>query len=178
MTRVPEGRLCFLRPGTHDIYETIKACLAVPGCYPCTVSIGESEYVDGGTVNPLPVKGLFDERNDRVVVIMSKPIDCEAEPPSLLERSLFWRYFQKYDWMLEKLWEAAQSYNEQVFYLERLAQENPSRAFIICPDKMPPARFISRDKKRINKTIDLGYRKVEEREQEIRRFLFEAPEAG
>jgi predicted patatin/cPLA2 family phospholipase len=105
------------------------------------------------------------------LAVLSKPMDCENEPPNFLERALFWRYFKKHDWMLEKLWEAAQNYNSQVSLLEQMAQEKPSRALIICPDKMPPVKFVTLDNKKINRTIDLGYRKVEEYEDQIGSFL-------
>ena len=73
--------------------------------------------------------------------------------------------------MLERLWEAAQRYNEQVSLLEGMSKKNPPEAFILCPDAIPPARFITRDKKRINRTIDLGYRKVAGQLDEIKTFL-------
>ena len=73
--------------------------------------------------------------------------------------------------MMEKLWAAAHLYNEQIALLESLAHEDPPRAFIECPDRMPPARFITRDKEKINRTIDMGYRKAEELMDKIRAFV-------
>ena len=169
--RVPEGKQVFLSPAEGNVYDVIRACLAVPGCYPAPISMNGCEYVDGGTVNPLPLPGIPAGKTSRVLVILTKPIDCEYEPPNFLERTLFWRYFHKYDWMLEKLWEAAQIYNSQVSLLEQMAQEKPSRALIICPDTMLPVKFVTLDRKKINRTIDLGYGKIEELEDEIRRFL-------
>ena len=163
---VPEGKQVFLTPAAGNIYDVIRACLAVPGCYPAPVSLNGREYVDGATVNPLPLQGLPNGKASKVLAILTKPIDCENEPPNFLERALFWRYFKKHDWMLEKLWEAAQIYNSQVSLLEQMARENPSRAMIICPDKMPPVKFVTLDKKKINQTIDLGYEKIEELEDE------------
>jgi predicted patatin/cPLA2 family phospholipase len=93
------------------------------------------------------------------------------ESPTFLERSLFWRYFRTYDWMLEKLWEGAQAYNDHVAFLEKMAAADPPRAFIIAPDQMPPARFITRDRKKINRTIDMGYRKAKSLEGDLIRFL-------
>jgi predicted patatin/cPLA2 family phospholipase len=172
---VPNGEQAFLNPAGNNIYDLFKACMAVPGCYPTTVPMNGCEYVDGGTVCPLPLRGLLDKTVSRVVAILSKPMDCENEPPNFLERALFWRYFKKHDWMLEKLWDAAQDYNSQVSLLEQMAQEEPSRALIICPDKMPPVKFVTLDNKKINRTIDLGYSKVEELEDRIGRFLKRAP---
>ena len=175
---VPSGEEVFLKPAENDIYHLFKACLAVPGCYPATVLMNDCEYVDGGTVNPLPLVGLLKSGVSRVVAILSKPMDCENEPPNFLERALFWRYFKKHDWMLEKLWEAAQNYNSQVSLLEQMAHEKPPRALIICPDRMPPVRFVTLDNRKINRTIDLGYRKVEEYADRIESFLGETPSQG
>ena len=168
---VPQGKQVFFSPMEHDIYDVFKACLAVPGCYPTTVTMNDCEYVDGGTVNPLPLQGLPNKDVSKFLAILTKPTDCENEPPNFLERALFWRYFKKHEWMLERLWEAAQLYNTQVSLLERMAQEEPPRALIICPDKMPPVKFVTLDNSRINHTIDLGYEKVEKIEDSVRRFL-------
>jgi len=170
-TDVGKERLTFLSPETEDCYRIFNACLAVPGCYSKTIKVNGAEYVDGGTVNPLPAEALLERGANTILAILSRPLDCESEPPSWLERTLFWRYFQKYDWMLEKLWEAAEAYKEEVLRLEKLSAMKPPRALIISPEKMPPAAFITRDGGKINRTIDQGYRMVQGREKEIRNFL-------
>lgn len=171
VTDILDEKVKFLSPGEADCYLIFNACLAVPGCYPKTVSINGFECVDAGTVNPLPVGALLERNIDGVIGILSRPLHSENETMSWFERVLFWRYFQKYDWMLEKLWEAAETYREEVLRLEQLAAEHPPHALIIRPDKMPPASFITRDKKKINRTIDMGYRAVQRREKEIGDFL-------
>ena len=169
VTRVPEGTLHFLRPLDDDIYRVLHAALAVPGCYPATVCVGTCDYVDGGTVHPLPIQAFGSA--EPILAVLSRPLECEGDPPNFLERALFWRYFQKHDWMLEKLWEAAQAYQADVLALEQLAAQDPPRAFLICPETMPPAGFITRDRRKINRSIDLGYEKVEALEDQIRSFL-------
>jgi len=171
VTSVPHGRLTLLNPGVGDIYTIFKACMAVPGCYPGDVAFNADHYVDGGTAHPLPVKVLLKASTDSVVAVLSKPIDCESDPPTLLERTLFWRYFRKYEWMVDKLFDAAQAYGDEVSFLEVLAEKNPPRACIISPARMPPAKFITRDHKKINQTINMGYRAVEDMETKIRHFM-------
>ncbi len=171
LTKAPEGSLVFVRPGDYDIYEIFKAAMAVPGCYPGTICLGNLEYVDGGTVNPLPARSLSDKKTVKIMCILSKPLDWKSESTSLLKRLLFLRYFMKYDWVLEKLQDAGETYTYQVSYLERLAHEEPARAFIICPERMPEAEFLTRDPRKINATIDMGYRQVEKLEDQIRNFL-------
>ena len=174
-TLVPEGDLRFLNPGRGDIYTLFKACLAVPGCYPGSVALSLGEFVDGGTIHPLPVRPLLQRASDRIFAILTKPLACGSEPPNLMERALFWRYFRRYDWMIEKLREAARAYAREVSFLKDLARQDPPRALIIAPERMPPVKFISRDKAKINRTIDMGYRAVEGMEGPIRKFLGKRP---
>lgn len=173
LTKIPERQLAILQPADNDIYGIFKAAMAVPGCYPGSVRLNGNEYVDGGTVNPLPAGLLFQNGVDRTLAILSTPQGWEHAPLGIFERALFWRYFQRYDWMVEKFREAARSCDEQIGILRKMAAKEPPSAFIIRPDEMPQARFITRDPKKINRTIDMGYRKVEEREDQIRDFLEE-----
>ena len=50
-------------------------------------------------------------------------------------------------------------------------EKEPPGAFLLYPDDLPPERFIARDKKKMNRTIDLGYRKTEAQMDRIRDFL-------
>ena len=171
VTRASDGGLVFLKPEDHDIYDILRAALAVPGAYPGAVRVGVHEYVDGGTVDPLPAKALVESGVRKVVAVLSTPVGCENEPPNFLERTLLWRYFQRYEWLMERLWDAAHTYNEEVAFLGGLAKGPRPRAFIIAPPRMPPARFITRDAGKINRTVDMGYARVAETEAAIRTFL-------
>jgi predicted patatin/cPLA2 family phospholipase len=177
-TAVPDAELRFLCPGVGDVYLILKACLAVPGCYPDAVSLDNGDYVDGGTAHPLPVRAILKKRSDRVVAILSKPLDCGSDPPNRVERTLFWRYFRKYDWMIGKLCEAARAYTEEISYLQGLTAQDPPGALIISPERMPPVKFITRDRAKINQTIDMGYRAVEALEGPIRDFMTGQAEIG
>jgi predicted patatin/cPLA2 family phospholipase len=170
-TSVPDGELVLLHPDWDDIYILFKACLAVPGCYPGCVSLDLGDYVDGGTAHPLPVRAMLNPLTDRIVVILSKPLDWGATPPNMMERALFWRYFRKYDWMIDRICHAAQAYAAEVSFLEERAQMDPPMALIIAPERMPPVKFITRDRAKINRTIDMGYRTVETLESRIRDFM-------
>jgi len=54
-----------------------------------------------------------------------------------------------------------------------MARKKPPVAFLVCPDSTLPAALITRDKKKINRTIDMGYRKVQDIEDRIRMFMKE-----
>jgi predicted patatin/cPLA2 family phospholipase len=171
VTRLPKGDLDFLRVDSKNIYETMRACMAIPGCYPGTVCIDGCEFMDGGTVNSLPLGNVINGEVKKVLAILSKPRDAEREPVKFIEKTLFMRYFSRHDWILDKLEEAARIYNEHVMCLEEMAREDSPRVLINAPDKMPPAKLVTRNHKKINLTVDMGYRKVEELDPEIRAFL-------
>lgn len=170
-TRLSEEDCVFLSADPKNIYKTMKACMALPGCYPGTVCIDGEEYIDGGTVNSLPVDDLMNSRVKKVLAILTKPLDWDGDPLNFLDRTLFWRYFKRYDWIWDKLKESKQAYVKEVNHLEEWEREKPSRALIIAPDKMPPASVITRNHKKINQTVDMGYSAVENLENEIRDFL-------
>ena len=165
------GRFHFLRPGDADIYTILKAAVALPGCYPHGVPVNGVQYIDGGTVNPLPVYRAIQHGAGKILAILSRPVGCEFEPPPILGRALFWWYFQKHEWVMEKLHEAGRAYKDQVLYLADRAARSPAEALIVAPDSMPPARLVTRNRRKVNQTIDMGYRKVEELEDQIRRFF-------
>ena len=175
-TQAPEGTLVLLDPREHhDVYALTKACLAVPGCYPGTVCVDDCEYLDGGTVHPLPfLEGPRDDE-DRLVAILSRPAGSEAHLVGAWEKLLFWRYFRRHPWVEERLLTAEAAYREHVEFLEEASRGRPARAVTICPDRMPPARFLTRNGRRLNETIDLGYRKVEALESEIAPFFCSPP---
>ena len=52
--------------------------------------------------------------------------------------------------------------------LADLANRTPAEAPIIAPDSMPPARLVTRSRRKINRTIDMGYIRVEETEDRLR----------
>jgi chaperone required for assembly of F1-ATPase len=58
-----------------------------------------------------------------------------------------------------------------VLYLVHRAVQSPAESLVISPDSMPPARLVTRNRRKVNRTIDMGYRKVEELEDQIRRFF-------
>jgi predicted patatin/cPLA2 family phospholipase len=173
-TCVPSGKLDLLRPGQDDLYRIFKACLAVPACAVGPVRVGKRKYLDGGIANPLPVRPLLKYRGIRILGILSKPLHEGHYPTSLLERVFFWRYFRKNAWVIRCLNKSTKVYAEQVALLEEYGRLQPPAAFIIKPEKMPAADFVTRNGNKVNLTIDAGYRSVETLHEKLATFL--APE--
>jgi predicted patatin/cPLA2 family phospholipase len=170
-TRVPSGRLDFLRPRQDDLYRIFKACLAVPACAVGPVRVGKRKYLDGGIANPLPVRPLLKYRGIRILGILSKPLHEGHYPTNFLERVFFWRYFRKHAWVTRCLYKSTKVYAEQVALLEEYRRLEPPAAFIIKPEKMPAADFVTRNGNKVNLTIDAGYRSTENLSDQLATFL-------
>lgn len=171
LTEVTKARPIFLTPWDEDIYTIFESALAVPICYPKPTYIHGHEYRDGGITQLLPIHFLLDKKVDQIVAVLSTPLDDPYQPLNVIEKMLLYRYVKTNKWILKKLWETSQAYRESKAILKRLGQQDPPKTFIIAPDRMPPARFLTRNREKINRTIDLGYQKVQALENKIRSFF-------
>lgn len=171
ITKVSEGQSVFLTPWDEDIYAIFEAALAVPGCYPKPTYLGEEEFMDGGISNPLPFHFLLEKNVNKILAILSTPVDYEYQPLNFIEKALLWRYLNRNQWILRRLNETGQIYRKEKSLLKQYSEKDLPSVLIVCPDKMPPARFITRDRKKINQTIDLGYKKAQDRMSKIHSFL-------
>lgn len=169
--KAPEGTLSLLAPDADDVYQIIKACVALPGGYPSTISVNGGEYLDGGVINPLPARALLGLGADRFVAILSQPLLTGRTPPNLLERAVLWQYFRRYEWVLERLEQSAKVYAHEMKIVKALSRPPDPVAFVICPEQEIPMRFITRDRAKINRAINLGYRRVLALEKPLRAFL-------
>jgi len=173
-TRVPSGKSVLLRPDRLNLLQIFKACLAVPACTPGPVPVGNGRFMDGGIANPLPLMPLrrrLRKDRSRVLTILSKPPRQAENEPTRLERMIFWRYFQTHSWVARCLENTLSLYTKQVGFLKKRMRLRPPQALVLHPQKMPPAGFITRDRRKINQTIDAGYRAVERARDSILDFL-------
>lgn len=62
-------------------------------------------------------------------------------------------------------------YADQVALIEEYRGLKPPAAFIIKPEKMPAADFVTPNRDKVNLTIDTGYRSVENLNDQLATFL-------
>ena len=170
-TNVKDRSLMFFTDRHPDIYSVFKAAMAVPACYLESVYVDGQECIDGGLIDFLPIHCLADYPVQRMVVVLTRPVNTLHYLPGIIEKSLFYRFFSKNEWMFEKLQEAEATYDQTVTTLQSICEQSPQKIMVIAPEKRLPTRFISRNQKRVNQTIDLGYIMVSERQNTIREFL-------
>lgn len=171
VTDLHKRELTFFPADHPDLYSVFKAAMAVPGCYLGTVCVDEQECVDGGLVDFLPFDRLNRFPVDRFLVFVTRPLGTGHLLPGFLEKGLFYRFFARNHWMFDKLQETEQCYLQTVRALQDRCEQQPDKVMIIAPEKRLPVRFISRNQRRINRTVDIGYETIREREDAIKEFL-------
>ena len=62
-------------------------------------------------------------------------------------------------------------YADQVALIEEYRRLMPPAAFIIKPEKMSAADFVTRNGNKVNLTIDAGYRRVKSMHDQLTAFL-------
>jgi len=143
-----------------DRYDIIKASCCVPFVN-LPYIIGGVPYYDGGISDPVPFERAFMQGCDKVVIILTKPVDAVLSN----SRNSFAAK------MLEKKYPAAanktKSCNE--VYLESVAKalelQNRGKVLIIAPDDIGGLKTLSKDVSVLKKLYIKGYhdaRKIKE----------------
>ena len=124
----------------QDNYDVFKASSCVPGFnkpYP----IGDGIYFDGGFSDPIPVEKAFADGSDKVVVILTRPVDQVRDPKK--DQFMARRLASQYPEAAKALANRAQTYNSQVELCKKYAAEG--RLLIVAPDDIGKMKTLTRD---------------------------------
>lgn len=135
----------------QDCYDVLKAACTLPVInHP--VIVDDVLCMDGGMCDPVPVKKALEEGCDKLVVILTRPIDT-------IRKGKFDQFVAR---LLEKQFpHAAQrirmrhkKYNEGVAYALKLQEEG--RALVVAPDDISGLSTLTRDKKKLAQMYEKG----------------------
>lgn len=153
----------FLKSKRNDYW-----CLKASCCLPIACKAYEVEgkkYFDGGISDPVPIKKAFSDGCDKVVVLLTRPLDYKkshrvpARVYNILMRS--------HPNSAAVMDDCIDSYNESVDELIRLQEEG--RALVIAPDDCCGVNTLSKN----TEAIDRLYRKGYEDGEKIIKFFAE-----
>lgn len=134
-------------------YRVLCASSCIPiVCKPVEID-GES-YFDGGVSDPVPIERAFELGCDRVVVVLTKPIDfirngkLDSHGGDILSR--------RYPSICEALKKRAQIYNDAVSLAKEY--EKQGKALIIAPEDCCGVTTLSKNKKSLDALYMSGYK--------------------
>ena len=148
-----------LKPDQYDIF---KASSAIPFiCRPYTVD--RMPYFDGALGDPVPVEKAFQCGCEKVVVVLTRPLDPPRGPGS--DGFLADRIQHQYPFAARKLRTRVERYNEGVALARRYAEEG--KVLIVAPDDITGLDTLTRDQP----TLIYFYHKGYEDAKRISAFL-------
>jgi predicted patatin/cPLA2 family phospholipase len=136
----------------NNVYELLKAAMALPVVYGRVVPVDGVPYIDGGVADAIPLGAALELAPARIIVVATRPSGYRKKP-SRMGNLLRYNYTQ-----FPALWPALanrwQTYNRAIVRLEALEAEG--RVQVIRPDRALPASRMTRDRGRILETMALG----------------------
>ena len=136
----------------YDDYDIIKASSAVPvACEPYVVD--GTPYYDGGIADPIPVAKAIADGYDRVVVILTRPVDVPREqrkdiaPARILHRT--------HPQAAEKLLNRYRTYNDEVTLAKEYQADG--RVLILSPEELYGLSTLSKTFEGLERMYRAGY---------------------
>ncbi len=123
--------------------------------------------MDGGLSDSIPIKKSIAQGNTKNVVILTRPRDYRKEASHVYRLAKF-RYprFKGLHQCLKNRWKV---YNETLDFLEKLEAEN--KVFVLRPEMNLDIKKAERNKQRLYKCYDIGYRTMKDKIEELLNFL-------
>lgn len=153
-TNCETGEAVYYNKAEHgdDILKIIRASSSLPFIAP-VVEYGGNKLLDGGIIDPIPIKKAQQDGFKKNIVIMTKVDGYKKRPNKLAPIvKLAARRYPKLGELLEKRYLL---YNETVEYLRE--EEKKENIYVIQPSEEVPVSRIERNQKRLLNLYELGY---------------------
>lgn len=135
-----------------DDLSPLKGSCAIPGvCRP--YKVGDSLYFDGGVADPVPVEKALADGCDRLLVVLTKPLDFVKKPEHF--RAAYTRALRAYPNIVKELKMRADVYNRGVEKARALASEG--RAVILAPAGGYYVTAFTKNEKKLERLYREGY---------------------
>lgn len=170
-TAAQSGRtLYFGREHMKDrksLLDIVSASCCLPLVSKAQLIDGE-EYFDGGLAEPIPFRKAFEDGCDRLIVVMSSPVDQKRErlPGLNIIGPALLRQYPNIDDVLE---DRHIIYNYMIRCMKEY--ERQGRALIFSPEDIPGAFSLVKDVDVINRLYENGYRDGLNNMKEVERLL-------
>ena len=153
LTNVESGEAEYVK--IHDAFEqmeTLRATSAMPFVSKM-VEIDGKKYLDGGIADSIPLRFCQQLGYDKIIVILTRPLDYRKTPTNLL---LFNAFYRRYPKLVERLTNRYADYNRAVEDVIRLNEQG--EIFVIRPSVTLPIHRIEKDVAKVQAMYDLGVR--------------------
>ncbi len=136
----------------QDQYDVLKASCAIPvACKPYPVA--GSLWFDGGVSTPIPFQKALDDGCEKIVVLLTRPLDYVKEKQSNLW--LLSRFLKKYPAIMQLLEHRHEVYNNAMQQLKEL--ERQGKALLVTPDDPCGVAALKKNREAFLQLYQKGY---------------------
>ena len=167
VTNIETGEAEFIK--IEDAFkqmETLRATSALPFISEI-IEINGKKYLDGGIANSIPVDYFEKQNYDKIIVILTRPIDYRKKKTTGVQ---FKVAYGKYPKLIEKLENRYQDYNDTV---ERIVELEQGKVLVIRPDEEITIKRLEKDTDKLQHVYDLGIKNGKESIERVKNYLAE-----
>ncbi|MDM5188820.1 patatin family protein [Bacillus sp. DX4.1] len=150
----------------NDILKIIRASSSVPFIAP-TVDYDGKKLLDGGIIDPIPIRKAQYDGFRKNIVIMTKPEGYEKQRNKFSPMAKF--IYRRYPKISELLVNHYHFYNETVSYMYSAAQRE--NFFVIQPSVQLPISGIERNKEKLVNLYNLGYNDAKTQHEKLLEWM-------
>lgn len=166
VTNVETGKPEFIK--ISDCFkqmEVMRATSAMPFVSKI-VEIDGKKYLDGGTSNSIPVDECKKMGYEKIIVVLTRPIEYRKKPTNKLITKLKYRKYPKF---IECVTNRYKMYNETVEKI--IDMENKKEIFVIRPSKTIKIKRIEKNPDKLQEMYDLGINDANASLKNLKEFL-------
>ncbi len=145
--------------------EELRASSALPFVSK-PVQINDELYLDGGLSDAIPIQKALDEGYDRIIVVLTRPIEYRKKKSNQLLPKLF---YKKYPKLVESINTRYSRYNDTLDYIEKLEKEK--KIIVIRPSRLIKIGRLEKDPNKLQEIYDLGSNDYTKLKKEIKKYL-------
>ncbi|MGD6775634.1 patatin-like phospholipase family protein [Sutcliffiella horikoshii] len=148
----------------EDMLQLIRASSSLPFVAP-SVAYQDKMLLDGGIIDPIPLKKAQKDGFEKNVVILTKPVGYKKKASRF--SSLF--KYKQFPIISERLQTRYKLYNETLDYVD--SEKESGSTFVFQPSQPLPVGRMERKKERLQALYELGYEDAKNNYKALQEFL-------
>lgn len=149
-----------------DLLTIVKASSSLPLVSPFVEYDGK-KLLDGGITDSIPIKRAISDGYQKCVVVLTRNAGYRKKPGKY--NGFINRKYKKFPKLIEAIHNRYKMYNETLDFLEEL--EKQGKVFIIRPIEPIQVNRIERDKDKLLKLYEQGYREASETLEKLNAWI-------
>lgn len=168
-TNVETGKADYLKiTNILDDLEKLRATSAIP-LVSKMVKIDGKKYLDGGVSDSIPIDKCKKLGYDKIIVVLTRPIDYRKEPLSDRKMKLINMRYKKYPKLVNAMKNRHTDYNKTI---EKIVDmERKKEIFVVRPSESINVKVIERNPDKLQEVYDLGIKDAKKIMKDLKKYL-------